>query len=209
MRYDNLPNHWGKWKIVMADFVIDDRGPHLQNIKDIFIPGPSGYFTECMGFRPGSNDELALNGNVEGHHEFGMDIYRYNWKTGEIRNLTNTPDIWEEDLVYTNNGEKILFMSNIASGALDPARDWTGQPRTREYYLMNSDDGSQLSQVTHFNVEGWPEYRGGIDTTMSDCSFSPDGTKLVFLFHEDKSTDPKKARLALRIGLLEFEMPVL
>jgi Tol biopolymer transport system component len=208
MRYGDVPRTWGKWKIVMADFIVDDQGPRLENVRDVYKPGPPGWFVECMGFRPGKNDVLALNGNIEGQDQYGMDIYQFNWRTQEIQNLTKTPTLWEEDLVYTKDGRKILFMSNLASGPLDPTKPWTDQPRTREYYLMNADDGSGLTQVTHFNVPGWPEYQGGKKISMSDCSFSPDGRKLVFLYHEDTSPDSQGARLALRIALLEFEEPV-
>ena len=208
MRYGDVPKTWGKWKIVMADFIVDGQGPRLENVRDVYKPGPPGWFVECMGFRPGRNEILALNGNIEGQEQYGMDIYEFNWKTREIKNLTNTPDLWEEDLVYTQDGRKILFMSNLASGPLDPAKPWMGQPRTREFYLMNAEDGSGVMQVTHFNVPGWAEYQGGKKISMSDCSFSPDGRKLVFAYHEDTSPDPQRARLALKIALFEFEEPV-
>ncbi len=205
-RYGDHPDSaWGKWKVVMADFSLDG-GPHLENVADVFVPEPpGGWFAESMGFRPGHDDEIAVVGNLEpGQHEYGMDIYRYNVTTHELVNLTRSQDIWDEDTSYTNDGERMLFMSHMGWGPADPSQDWTTQPRTGEYYLMDADDGSALEQVTHFNEPGWPEYAGGVQMGVADSSFSPDGFRLASLLVVDSDPDPDVFQANLVIAVIHF-----
>ena len=83
-----------------------------------------------------------------------MDQYILDITTGSVRNLTNSPTLWDEHGVFSPNGEKVFFMSSY------PFRDSPGVHKTlslkTEFMLMNK-DGSGLQQLTHFNTPGYPE----------------------------------------------------
>jgi len=92
----------------------------------------------------------------------GQDQYILNIATGEVKNLTNSPKIWDEHGVFSPSGQKILFMSSY------PYRDDTTAYRTlslkTEFMIMDI-DGSNLEQLTHFRTPGFPEYHEGIAST--------------------------------------------
>lgn len=45
--------------------------------------------------------------NVEGQDQYILDVF-----SGQITNLTNSPNIWDEHGVFSPDGEKILFMTS-------------------------------------------------------------------------------------------------
>jgi len=204
-RYDK-GGRWGKWRIMMADFIIDEaRGPHLGSQRIVLTASDyGGSYVTCMGMTP-DGTRLSLAGNLSGQDEFGMDLYLYDLGSMTLKDLTNDPKEWTEGAAITPDGKKILYMSNKGY-PLDPANEhWYWQKIKREYWIMNL-DGSEKRQVTHFNTPGYSEYRT-YPTIVAACSWSPDGKRLAATIGEDIGTE-EKANFILKVVLIEFNRPL-
>jgi Tol biopolymer transport system component len=95
--------------------------------------------------------------------------------TGELRNLTNSPAVWDEHGVYSSNGKKISFMSSYP---------YQGEPKAfqvlalkTEFMLMDA-DGAHLQQLTHFNLPGYPESQSS-KTIAAVAGFFGDGSQML------------------------------
>jgi len=175
-RYDGGGNlNWGLWRLKAADLVLTGPGsPRIDNEHVIYTPVEGTYVT-AMDFL--SDNELLVSGNLDGQHEFGMDLYRLNLTTGDLTNLTNSPLDWEEGSCVAPSG-KIVYMTNRDSQyPLNFAADWVGQLVERDYYIMDG-DGSNKERLTYFNVPGTAEYTGWRAVTII-CDVSPDGKTIA------------------------------
>ena len=164
-------NNWGKWRIKAANFYVDNGVPSIKNETVVYTPKKGTYVT-LMGFT--GKGQLLVAGNLDGQHEYGMDQYIYNTRTGSLKNLTNSPDTWEEDSNVFPDGH-IIYMSNQDSKYRFNfnSANWAGQPMERDYYLMGI-DGSNKERLTYFNDPSAPEYLGKrVMTVASDIH--PDG----------------------------------
>jgi Tol biopolymer transport system component len=199
-RYEEGGNHnWGRWRIKAADFIVEAGTPRLENERVFFTPQAGTYVT-ALGFV--SPTEMILSGNLDGQHEYGMDEYiYYEMTTGELRNLTNTPMLWEEDATVTPSGQ-IIFMSNAFSAFAydfsDPA--WAAQKMERDYIMVNA-DGSNPQRLTYFNDPAAPEYLGR-PVIVAASDVSPDGRYLVATIGVDFGES--KRNMVLKIVLIEF-----
>jgi len=150
---------FGKWKLQIVDFNIDSDIPSFSNQIDISPEGAR--WLEPGNFHP-DGDLLLLNSDIGMDNAEGQDQYILNITTGEVSNLTNSPEVWDEHGVFSPSGEKILFMSSY------PYRDDSTSYRTlsikTEFMIMDA-DGSNLEQLTHFREPGFPEYHEGIAST--------------------------------------------
>lgn len=197
-------NKWGLWHVMAALFEADRGRPVLSSHRMFISAGKGNYVTE-MGFL--SPSQMLVAGNLNGQHEYGMDQYSYNFKTGDYTNLTNTPEIWDEDSCVAPNG-RIIWMSNQSSSYhFDFSRaDWAAQPVTREYFIMDS-DGQHKQQLTHFNDSGAPEYLGH-RVLVAACSVSPDGRYLAGTVGVDHGTGNRREDVELKVVLIEFSKPL-
>ncbi len=85
-------------------------------------------------------------------------------------NITNSPDMIEDDPDWSQDGQRIVFTSHPVTDNPDPSDQ-------AEIFVMNP-DGTGLHQLT-FNAE---EERGP--------SWSPDGTQIVFICRIGAETNP-------------------
>lgn len=198
-RYGKGGNYnWGKWRIKAANFIIVDNTPAISDETVLFTPLKGNYVT-FLGF-PGI-DKLLLSGNLDGQHEYGMDEYVYDLNSKELINLTNTPEIWEEDATVTKNGY-IIYMSNKDSEFKldfdDP--DWENRTIQREYYIMTQEGGDK-ERLTYFNDPSAPEYLGN-DILAAASDISPDGKTLAATIGIDFGTD--KRDVELKIALINL-----
>lgn len=193
---------WGKWRIKAARFRVENGTPALGDERVVFTPARGNYVT-AMGFL--SPEEMVVAGNLDGRHEYGMDQYIFNLETGELRNLTRTPEYWEEESSVTPGG-KIVFMSNADSGYRfdfgDPA--WWSQPMERDYYLMDPYGGG-MERLTYFNDPQAPEYRGGLTLAVA-ADISPDGRMLAATLADGSGRAGRDARMT--VLLCEFAEPL-
>jgi TolB protein len=91
-------------------------------------------------------------------------------KTQLATNITNSPDMIEDDPDWSPDGQRIVFTSHSVTDAPDPSDQ-------AEIFVMNP-DGTGLQQLTS-NAE---EERGP--------AWSPDGTRIVFICRIGAETDP-------------------
>ncbi len=164
---------YGVWALKVADFVVDESGPHLANVQT-YQPGGK-VFHEGHGFSP-DDTKIIFSGNLEpGQREFGIDIYTLDLKTQELERLTTTLDQWDEHAHYSPSGNKIVWMSTMGCKC-NPSRSLDLRA---DYWLMNA-DGSGKTRLTYFNEPGHAEYTGE-RIVAADSSWSPDGMRLAAL----------------------------
>ena len=192
---------WGAWRVKVADFREDDQGPRLENEAVLFQPGPGmGLYVTALDFSP-DDSTVLLAGNLDGQDEFGMDQYLFDPRTGELANLQNSPEVWEEDASWSPDGQRIVYMTNLGSPLDFDDPDWYWQPHTGEYWAMNS-DGSDKRRLTYFNQPGYPEYVGR-PAIVAASSFDPEGKRLVGILGVDYGSG-EKADFKLKLVLIEF-----
>jgi len=142
---------FGRWELILADYVEKDGVPTFENLRDITPKGMN--WNEPGNFSP-DKETLLLTGSQE-KDAHGMDQFLLNIRTGELKNLTNSPTVWDEHGVFSPDGEKIIFMSSYPYRA-DPRSSNILTLKT-EFMLMNK-DGSGLVQLTHFRERGHPDF---------------------------------------------------
>lgn len=165
-------NPFGVWRLYLADFVESGGVPSLQNQRDI-TPANTKW-VEPGNFSPNGR-HLALSADTglkeaQGQDQFSLDIV-----SGQVRNLTSTPDVWDEHGIYSQSGRKMLFMSS------HPFRNEKGlykNPALKTEFMMISADGSHLQQLTHFNTPGFPESQPG-RTIAAVAGFLDNGTQAL------------------------------
>jgi Tol biopolymer transport system component len=168
--------NWGQWRMNISRFVVTDGIPKLESTRH-FERGEFGdaTFYETHGFSP--DDSLIIfSGNLQpGQHQTYLDIYTVNIYTDALQRLTfTTEDIWDEHAHFSPDGGKIVWMTSEGY-TFDPDQ-WRATLQT-DYWIMNG-DGSEKTRLTFFNKPGYPEYTGD-RVIMADCSWSPDGMRLV------------------------------
>jgi len=160
---------FGKWKLQKVEFSIDGGVPSFSTKEDISPEGAR--WLEPGNFHP-DNEQLLFNSDIGMENAEGQDQYILNINTGEVTNLTNSPEVWDEHGVFSPSGNKILMMSSYPYRN-DPAAYRTLSIKT-EFMIMDI-DGSNLEQLTHFREEGYPEYHEGIASTGY---WNEDGSKI-------------------------------
>src|SRR5262249_46285575 len=165
-------NAFGIWKLYIADFVVDAEGtPSLVNKRDITPAGAK--WVEPGNFAPDGrhillSTDIGLS-DAKGQDQWSLDVF-----SGKLTQLTNTPTVWDEHGVYSPDGRKIVFMSSHPYRN-DPDNYKVAHLHT-EFMLMNA-DGSELQQLTHFNLPGYPESQR--HTVAASAYFTHDGTRLI------------------------------
>ncbi len=164
-------NRFGKWALKIADFVEREGVPHLENVRDITPANTS--WVEPGNFHPNGKD-LLLSADTGMSDAQWQDQFVLDISTGHLTNLTNSPRVWDEHGLFSPDGKKIVFMSSYPYRAEKDS--WTVFHLKTEFMMMNS-DGSDLRQLTHFQVPGYPEYcKTG--STPAYAFFNPEGTQL-------------------------------
>jgi hypothetical protein len=195
-------NDWGKWRLKAGNFVVGQNGPELRNQRVIFTPSVGTYVTAMEFMMP---NVLLVAGNLDGQHEYDMDQYLLHIPSGTRRNLTSSPDAWEEGACVAPSG-KIVYMTNRDSHyPLDRNRDWVGQPVERDYWLMDA-DGSNKERLTYLNDPSAPEYKGWRAVTIV-CDVSPDGKTVAATIGRDFG-DETTADILWQVWLIELSQPL-
>ncbi len=158
------------WALKLADFSLPGGEPTVTNLRTL-RPGRAPRFYESHGISPDGR-KILFSGNPDGQDELGIDIYTYDLKTGELRNLTSTPEEWDEHAQYSPDGRRIVWMSSRGLGLPD-----NPQKIRSDYWIMSA-DGSNQRRLTYFNEPGHPEYVPG-GATAADSSWGPNGKEIV------------------------------
>jgi Tol biopolymer transport system component len=171
---------WGEWALVVADFIIDERGPHLEHEK-VYQPGKSHRFYESHAFSL-DDEKILFCGNVEKDQlESGIDICEMDLSTGSLTKLTDSFSDWDEHAHYSPDGSKIAWMSStgldVTIGFEDlKTHQWPQKLKT-ELWIMDA-DGSHKEQVTHFNQPKHEHHIEG-EVIVSDSTWNPDGSSIA------------------------------
>jgi uncharacterized protein (TIGR03437 family) len=156
----------GKWEVQIADLTFTGGVPSLQNTHT-YQPGPIPGFYETHGFSA-DDQSVYFTANPEPQQQwFGVDIYRFTPATGNLLNLTNTPNDWDEHADLSPDGTKILWVSSTGIQLV------SGDEKT-DYWIMDV-DGSNKRRLTWFNTPGFPESQSS-PVAAARSAWSPDGT---------------------------------
>ncbi len=160
----------GEWVIKIADFVLQNRLPRLENVRT-YQPAVNAGVYEVHSFSP-DDARLLYSTNADGQTEYGYDIYVLDLATGQSTPLTETPREWDEHAHYSPDGGCIVWMSSRNAGS-------TSKLLRTELWLMSADGGGQ-TQLTAFNDLSSPLYlRTTYGAVPADSSWSPDGLRLA------------------------------
>jgi Tol biopolymer transport system component len=199
---DGGNNNWGRWRLKAANFVVGSGGPRLTNARVLYTPAQGNYVTAMEFMGP---HLLLVAGNLDGQHEYEMDLYLLQTDTGSVHNLTTSADSWEEGACVAPSG-KIVYISNQDSRyLLEKSKDWVGQPIERDYWMMNP-DGSGKERLTYFNDPTAPEYQGWRSVSII-CGMSPDGRTMVGTVGRDLGTETY-AWPVWQLWLMRFHDPL-
>ena len=162
---------FGKWRLHIADLLINAEGVRLDNIET-YTPGDASFY-EMQTWSP-ADDMLYFAASINRTNVFTLDIWAMEVATQRLTAVTDTDDHWEEHLSFSPNGRKITFMSSECC-------DWNPnklQSLRAELYLMDA-DGSRKVQLTHFNTSGYSE-SSSEQSVVASSTWSPDGTRVAF-----------------------------
>jgi Tol biopolymer transport system component len=161
------------WAIMIADFV-EIPQPHLENITPYQPLGNVWY--ETHDFSPDDSRVLFTAGTGATSWS-GFDIWDMEIATQKLNRLTSDPEIWDEHAHYSPDGEKIVWASS-REYPYDPSTfDKAVATLKLDYWIMDA-DGLNKQRLTYFN-EPRHEHYMGYTSIVADCSWSPDGRKIV------------------------------
>ena len=157
-------NPFGVWRLLIADFVVQNDVPRLENTRD--ITPPDAKFIESHAFSP-DGSHVMFTADIHSSSAYAPDIWTLDLATGVATNLTHD-NVWDEHAVYSLDGSKIVYMSSSP---------YPGTVLKTDLMIMNV-DGSDKHQFSHFNGKGYPEYVGS-KTMPIRVSWNQDGTKMA------------------------------
>lgn len=127
---------WGEWVIKIADFK-NQPEPSIINVKE--IKSGDFQFYETHGFLAG-DQKIIFSAFQRGKKVDTLDIFTYGLTTGELKNLTDTPNEWDEHAQISPNGSKIAWVSSLG---IEEQRDAQGNinlPALKlDFWQMNLD----------------------------------------------------------------------
>lgn len=184
----------GKWALKVADFRVDGGTPRLEKIRT-YKPGTKKGLYESHGFSPDDRKLLFTAMPERGSNAMGLDIFTYDLRTGQLTNLTDSPEDWDEHAHYTPSGRKIIWMSTRGIGL--PAKAWELRS---DFWIMNA-DGSDKQRLTYFNDSASEERIAG-GAVVADFGMSADGRRIAAYSFRDRLKDQRG-----RILLIELSQP--
>ena len=156
----------GEWDLRVADFSIEGGEPRISNVRT-FQPTRRKGLIETHNFI-GQTNKVLFTATPDQGSDYAFDVFSFDFETREIKNLTNTPDVWDEHSIASPSGKHIVWMSSqgfaLPSGK-NPASMINLQT---EYWIMNA-DGSDKQQLTSFNKEEHGQ--------AADFTWNPEGTE--------------------------------
>jgi Tol biopolymer transport system component len=180
----------GKWDVRVADFVVRDGKPALENTR--VVRPANGHFYETQWWKPDGSGFLYTE-SVD--NAVNLELFFYDLRTGQATRLTHDP-AWDEQAIFTPDGKKVIFMSSRdhpgAFNSWAAVSEALGLPADYDYVLTlpvfefgwlqplmeQANDLYELDlasgavrRLTHDGDEGWitPEF-----------AWDPSGRRLLF-----------------------------
>jgi Tol biopolymer transport system component len=139
---------FGYWDLHVADFTLEPK-PHLTH--DRILLSQEGIY-ESHGFS--LDDTHILFSSDRGlANSLGLDLWQYDLSTGTARNLTNSPQQYDEHARYSPDDRFIVWGS---SKCCDSYRTSLSTLISEAFVMHISGEGPSI-QLTHFNTPGYPE----------------------------------------------------
>lgn len=161
----------GEWAIKIADFVLENNSPRLENIRTYQPGSDSIRLYETHTFSP-DGSMLLYTSNSDGQSKYGYDIYTLDLASGASNRLTRTPMEWDEHAHFSPDGNCIAWISSMNAGS-------TAKLLKTELWLMSA-DGSDQHQLSTFNDSSSPMYMDSpFGVVPADISWAPDGSQFV------------------------------
>jgi len=159
-------NHWDGWRIHLADFNLKKSGENMLSNHRELQPNGDGMY-ETHGFAP---DGRLVYSHTEGGRAYVDDIYKCDPDGGNVENMTQSRNTWEEHGSYSPDGRSFAFMSS----RIDPSLKFPkAKPRNLRSELYLRDSNGKIRRVTDMNS------RRGEQTAVSDYAWGPDGKSLA------------------------------
>ncbi|MHB8416498.1 MAG: TolB family protein [Myxococcales bacterium] len=157
---------FGTYSLQLAQFVVSDAGPSLQDIQTIAPVGsqPLGFY-ESGSFSP-DGTRFAFTSILATNNAWSSQIFTIDLGDGGIFQLTEADGGYNEHPRYSPDGKTISWMStteNTGGGT-----DW---------WLMNA-DGSNHRRLTYFNQAGNPE-SNGMKAICGTVAWDPTGSYFI------------------------------
>ncbi len=186
----------GEWVIKIANFVMLDEGPRMENVRT-FQPGKgAARLYEVHSFSP-DDTSLLFTANADGQAQRGYDIYLLDIASGAATRLTYTPFQWDEHAHFSPDGNCIVWMSSMNAGSNHKLL------KTELWYM--SADGSGQTQLTFFNdPNSWMYVPQPYGVIPADFSWSPRGDALLLYLIVNQSSQTEYSMPGI-ILLLELE----
>ena len=93
---------FGKWQLILADFSTSGA-PAFTNLQDITPAGAA--WIEPGNFAP-DNKSLLITSDIGLADPQGMDQFILDIDNGTVRNLTRSPNVWDEHGVFSPTGKR-------------------------------------------------------------------------------------------------------
>ena len=183
----------GQWMLKIANFVIDDSGPHIENETSYRPRGERNTFYESHGFTP-DDKMIIFSADIGRNEKFDMDVWLIDLETQELNQLTDSVHTWDEHSQISPNGEKVVWISS--QDYEWPSSNKWGQTLKTDLWIMDI-DGSNKQRLTYFNEPGYPEYNPQERIIAADSSWNADGTKIVVTLGVMEGARSKCRRIVL------------
>ena len=111
--------------------------------------------------------------HVEITEERDLDLFTVDVKTGELKRLTDTPDVMEKWPAYSPDGKRISFV-----GRIDTERE---KNVPRDVFVMDADGGNRRHLAHHTE--------GLVLLGFQGFHWSPDGSRIAYFLYNQSVSD--------------------
>jgi len=188
---------WQSWRMMFANFSLPAGVPTISAPAPFFsAPAYGGNYVVPMGYF--DQYDILAAGNLEGQHEYRMDLYRIFTNTfthpplpgGFYQRLNLTSDrFWTEGSTVTPAGRVVSMTGRWSRFEMPEDQNAQWDTYVRESDLSLQDGAAQLAnleRLTYFNDPAAPEFDAPNGrTTVAVMGVKPDGLEILVSYRTD------------------------